>query len=62
MSCLLIRYQNYDADQQAAFRVFSGANVGALRDFLDKELQRRRDAEQSNMRFIPRGDDKLDLY
>ena len=59
---MLIRSQNYDADQQAAFRVFSGANVTALRDFLDKELQRRRNAEQSNMRFIPRGDDKLDLY
>ncbi|KZP04916.1 RNI-like protein [Athelia psychrophila] len=53
---------NYDADLQAAFRVFSGANVVALREFLDKELLRRRNAERSNMVFIPRGDDKLDLY
>ena len=30
--------------------------------FLDKEEQRRREAEKKNMKFVPRGDDKLDLY
>ncbi|KAF8076557.1 hypothetical protein FPV67DRAFT_1407229 [Lyophyllum atratum] len=52
----------YDSDQQAAFRVFSGDNVYGLRKFLDKEDQRRRDAESQNIPFVPRSDDKLDLY
>ncbi|EGN93025.1 hypothetical protein SERLA73DRAFT_116413 [Serpula lacrymans var. lacrymans S7.3] len=51
-----------DADQQAVFRVFSGENVKALRRFLDKEDQRRREAEVQNIPFVPRSDDKLDLY
>ena len=54
--------QTYDPDQQAAFRVFSGANVVALRQFLDKEQLRRRESEKKNLKFIPRADDKLDLY
>ncbi|GLB33965.1 putative SCF E3 ubiquitin ligase complex F-box protein grrA [Lyophyllum shimeji] len=51
-----------DTDQQAAFRVFSGDNVAGLRRFLDKEEQRRREAESKNIPFVPRSDDKLDLY
>jgi F-box and leucine-rich repeat protein GRR1 len=54
--------QNYGRDQRAAFRVFNGENVGALRKFLDKEEQRRQEAENKNMKFLPRADDKLDLY
>ncbi|TFK43734.1 hypothetical protein BDQ12DRAFT_695790 [Crucibulum laeve] len=53
---------NYDPDQQAAFRVFSGENVARLRRFLDKEEKRRREAEAKNIPFVPRSDDKLDLY
>ncbi|TEB35822.1 RNI-like protein [Coprinellus micaceus] len=49
-------------DQQAAFRVFTGDRVAALRHFLDKEEQRQRDAEANNIPFVPRDDDKLDLY
>ena len=55
-------WQTYDPNQQAAFRVFSGENVAALRRFLDKEDKRRQDAEARNIPFAPRSDDKLDLY
>ncbi|KAJ3909914.1 hypothetical protein F5879DRAFT_1006869 [Lentinula edodes] len=53
---------DHDPDQQAAFRVFSGMNVEGLRKFLNKEDQRRRDAEARNIPFVTRSDDKLDLY
>ncbi|KAF8826904.1 hypothetical protein HHX47_DHR5001098 [Lentinula edodes] len=53
---------DHDPDQQAAFRVFSGMNVEGLRKFLNKEDQRRRDAEAKNIPFVTRSDDKLDLY
>jgi len=53
---------NYDPDQQAAYCVFSGENVGRLRNFLDKEQKRQREAEAQNIPFITRSDDKLDLY
>ena len=36
--------------------------MGLLRRFLDKEDLRRRDAEAQNVPFVPRSDDKLDLY
>ena len=62
MSLSVFISQNYDADQQSAFRVFSGANVHGLRQFLDKEQLRRRESETKNLKFIPRADDKLDLY
>ncbi|KAF5388012.1 hypothetical protein D9615_000545 [Tricholomella constricta] len=52
----------YDTDQRAAFRVFSSDNVTGLCRFLDKEAQRRRDAEAQNIPFMPRSDDRLDLY
>ncbi|KAG6911241.1 hypothetical protein DXG01_003108 [Tephrocybe rancida] len=51
-----------DDGQRAAFRVFSGERITALRRFLDKEEQRRRDAEAQNIPFVARSDDKLDLY
>lgn len=54
--------QNYGRDQRAAFRVFNGENIAGLRKFLDKEEQRRQEAENKNMKFLPRADDKLDLY
>ena len=57
-----ILWQTYDPNQQAAFQVFSGENVAALRRFLDKEDKRRQDAEAKNIPFTPRSDDKLDLY
>ncbi|KAF8897689.1 hypothetical protein BD779DRAFT_1667626 [Infundibulicybe gibba] len=41
-----------------AFRVFSGENVSRLRKFLDKEDQRRREAELQNIPFAPRSDDR----
>ncbi|KAF8663384.1 hypothetical protein AX16_000959 [Volvariella volvacea WC 439] len=53
---------NYDLGQKAAHRVFNGANVVALRKFLDKEESRRREAELKNILFVARSDDKLDLY
>jgi F-box and leucine-rich repeat protein GRR1 len=34
----------------------------ALRAFLDKEEKRRRESEINNVPFVPRSDDKLDLY
>ncbi|KAH0587754.1 hypothetical protein H2248_006512 [Termitomyces sp. 'cryptogamus'] len=52
----------YDDVQRAAFRVFSGDKMAALRRFLDKEEQRRRDAETRNIPFKARSDDRLDLY
>jgi F-box and leucine-rich repeat protein GRR1 len=54
--------QAYDTDQRAAFRVFSGDNIRGLWSFLEKEQQRRREAEKKNLKFVPRSDDKLDLY
>lgn len=54
--------QTHDSDQQAAFRVFSGENLIALRKFLDKEDKRRHEAEAKNIPFVPRSDNKLDLY
>jgi F-box and leucine-rich repeat protein GRR1 len=59
---LMYLVQTHVPDQQAAFRVFSGANIVALRQFLDKEQLRRRESEKKNLKFIPRADDKLDLY
>lgn len=42
--------------------MFIGENVDLLRRFLDKEDLRRRECETKNVPFIPRSDDKLDLY
>ncbi|KAF9464391.1 hypothetical protein BDZ94DRAFT_1162081 [Collybia nuda] len=52
----------YDQNQQAAFRVFSREGVIRLKNFLNKEDKRRRDSEAQNIPFMPRSDDKLDLY
>ncbi|TRM67643.1 hypothetical protein BD626DRAFT_554717 [Schizophyllum amplum] len=54
--------EDWDKDQQAAYRVFNHENVAALRRFLDKEQARMREAEEKNIIFKPREDDKLDLY
>lgn len=62
-TCVSIPFlQDYDTAQQSVFRVFNGTNVTNLKRFLDKEGKRRREAEVKNIPFIPRSDDKLDLY
>ncbi|KAF5358951.1 hypothetical protein D9758_004745 [Tetrapyrgos nigripes] len=53
---------DYDADHRAVYRVFSGARIEGVRNFLDKEEQRRREAEIRNIPFLQRSDDNLDLY
>ncbi|TFK22331.1 RNI-like protein [Coprinopsis marcescibilis] len=55
-------HQDSDPDQKSAFCVFTGDKVAALRQFLDKEDTRRREAEAKNIPFVAREDDKLDLY
>ena len=47
---------------QGAYRVFKGENVGKLALFLEKEEERRQEAEHRNVPFLPRGDDSGDLY
>lgn len=42
--------------------MFIGGNIKALCKFLDKELDRKREAEMRNILFVPRSDDELDLY
>jgi len=54
--------ESLDGDQPSAFRVFSGQNIRALCRFLDKEKLRREQAEAQNIPFVPRSDDKMDLY
>ncbi|KAJ6628786.1 hypothetical protein B0H10DRAFT_1904653 [Mycena sp. CBHHK59/15] len=51
-----------DADQQAAYHVFTGQGVGGLRAFLNKEERRQRECETRNIPFLARSDDGLDLY
>ncbi|KIK67962.1 hypothetical protein GYMLUDRAFT_155425 [Collybiopsis luxurians FD-317 M1] len=53
---------DYDPDQKAAFRMFNSSSIDGLRKFLNKEDQRRRDAEARNIPFVARSDDKMDLY
>ncbi|GBE80173.1 SCF E3 ubiquitin ligase complex F-box protein [Sparassis crispa] len=52
----------YDERARGVYRVFRGENVRALCVFLDKELERRRDAERRNIIFVPREDDSTALY
>ncbi|KAJ7283950.1 hypothetical protein C8J57DRAFT_749848 [Mycena rebaudengoi] len=49
--------EDYDADQLAAYHVFSGEGVKLLRQFLNKEEQRRRESETKNIPFVARSDD-----
>lgn len=51
-----------DALDGDSFRVFSRGNIRNLCKFLDKEVERMREAEVRNILFIPRSDDELDLY
>ncbi|KAF7355463.1 hypothetical protein MSAN_01463100 [Mycena sanguinolenta] len=53
---------DYDADQRAAYHVFSGDGVSGLRKFLNKEEARWRESETRNVPFIARSDDEMDLY
>ncbi|KAJ7180269.1 hypothetical protein C8R43DRAFT_972447 [Mycena crocata] len=53
---------DYDADQQAAHHVFNGGGVSGLRQFLNKEEERRRECERANIPFSARSDDGLELY
>ncbi|KAF7301819.1 Carbohydrate esterase family 9 protein [Mycena indigotica] len=62
MFTLIKRPQDYDADQQAAYNVFTGERVSALKKFLNKEETRRRECEAKNIRFTESSDDGIDLY
>ncbi|KAJ7228500.1 hypothetical protein GGX14DRAFT_413458 [Mycena pura] len=53
---------DYDADQQAAYHVFTGEGVSGLRKFLNKEEKRRRECETQNIPFVALSDDGQDLY
>ncbi|KDQ64249.1 hypothetical protein JAAARDRAFT_166300 [Jaapia argillacea MUCL 33604] len=53
---------HYVVDMHDSFHAFSGANLTALRQFLDKEQRRRWDAEERCIPFAPREDDAMDLY
>ncbi|KAJ7068445.1 hypothetical protein C8F01DRAFT_1050621 [Mycena amicta] len=53
---------DYDADQQAAYNVFTAGGVSALKKFLNKEEARQRECETQNIPFIERSDDGLELY
>ncbi|KAH9833766.1 uncharacterized protein C8Q71DRAFT_860039 [Rhodofomes roseus] len=54
--------RDYDPQRQGIHRVFNGANIVALREFLDKEQARRQRAEQENIIFVPKADDSEALY
>ncbi|KAI0638509.1 RNI-like protein [Trametes polyzona] len=54
--------EGYDERNRGVYRVFRGANVRALGDFLEKEEWRRRECERLNIPFRPRGDDSRALY
>lgn len=54
--------QNSPPDNQELFRVFTNEKIGLLRAFLDKEMERQREAEARNIIFMPRADDVKDLY
>lgn len=49
-------------DNQELFRVFTNEKIGLLRAFLDKEMERQREAETRNIIFVPRADDAKELY
>ncbi len=42
--------------------MFNGESVKRLRQFLDKEEKRRREAEAQNVPFVMREDDGVSLY
>ena len=47
---------------QELFRVFTNEKIGLLCGFLDKEMERQREAETRNIIFVPRADDTRNLY
>ncbi|PFH51278.1 hypothetical protein AMATHDRAFT_59267 [Amanita thiersii Skay4041] len=47
---------HYNLEQRLAFRLYHGQNLGRLREFLDKEDQRRRETEEEV------SENRLDLY
>nr|GAT60003.1 predicted protein [Mycena chlorophos] len=51
-----------DVDQQAAYNVFTGDGVSALKKFLNKEEVRRRECEAKNIPFVERSDDGMELH
>ncbi|KAI0693734.1 RNI-like protein [Cytidiella melzeri] len=53
---------HHDSRIDGPYRVFRGDNIARLRQFLDKEELRRREAEEQSIPFRPRGDDSMDLY
>lgn len=54
--------QNGPPGNQELFRVFTNEGIKLLCAFLDKEMERQRQAETRNIIFVPRGDDAKDLY
>lgn len=54
--------QKGQPDNQELFRVFANEKIRLLRAFLDKEVERQREAEAQNIVFVPRADDEKDLY
>lgn len=54
--------KGYNEAKQGVHRVFQGANIRKLSEFLEKEEWRKREAERLNILFSPRGDDSRDLY
>jgi len=54
--------QNSPPGNQELFRVFTNDKIALLCAFLDKEMERQREAEAQNYIFVPRADDAKDLY
>lgn len=54
--------QHSPPDNQELFRVFANEKIGMLCAFLNKELEREREAEAQNIVFVQRADDAKDLY
>lgn len=42
--------------------MFTNDKIGLLCAFLNKEMERQREAEARNFIFVPRADDAKDLY
>lgn len=53
---------DWDRKTQGPYRTFKGGSIAALREFLDKEEARKKEAERRCIPFTPRSDDSMDLY
>ena len=57
-----VAQQGHDEHTQGVHRVFEGANIRGLHEFLEKEQWRKRECERLNILYSPRGDDSTALY